>query len=41
LPEYAAYTDLKGDGRYRQITARMALSLSIQGLELPQPKKVE
>jgi len=29
LPEYPDYADLKGDDRYRQITARMALSHSI------------
>jgi CubicO group peptidase (beta-lactamase class C family) len=29
LPEYPAYADLEGDDRYRQITARMALSHSI------------
>jgi CubicO group peptidase (beta-lactamase class C family) len=28
LPQYPAYGDLKGDDRYRQITARMALSHS-------------
>jgi CubicO group peptidase (beta-lactamase class C family) len=41
LPEYPAYPALKGDDLYRQIAARVALSLSIQGLELPQAKKVE
>jgi CubicO group peptidase (beta-lactamase class C family) len=29
LPEYPAYADLKGDDRYKQITARTALSHSI------------